>query len=176
MLPMKILITLLAAFVLLTSTASAKEVCVDGGPVSFAVPEEFTPLSPAEVHAKYPSPSEPRQVMGNERRSTTIAYQIIDQPLDQPHLPELQNAYTHIYGHVIAEIDWKQNAIVELAGQKWLMMEFTSRAPGEDLYAIMLFTSYKGKMLMFTFHTTRRDFPMMEKPLRESIRSITLKP
>ena len=110
------------------------------------------------------------------RETTTIAYQLKAHPVKESDLPEVQKAFAQIFDRVIPGIEWKQNALVELVGQKWLFMEMTSRAIDQDIYNIMLITSHKGEMLMFNFNSTKKDFPKMEKALRDSIKSITLKP
>jgi len=173
---MKTILTLLMALLVFTIHLQAKDVSIDGGSVSFVVPDDFTPLSQAEINAKYPSVNAPKQVIGSENRSTTIAYQLHEQPVKLSDLPDVQKAFTQIFDRVIPGIEWKQNTITELVGQKWLVMEMTSRAIDQDIHNIVLITSHKGKMLMFNFNSTKKNFPTMEKSLRDSIRSITLKP
>ena len=168
-----VLIAILAAFPFI---ASAKDVSIDGGSVTFVVPDDFTELSQAEINVKYPSVNAPKQVIGTEGRATTIAYQLHAQPVKESDLPDVQKAFTQIFDRVIPGIEWKQNALVDLVGQKWLVLEMTSRAIDQDIHNIVLITPHKGKMLMFNFNSTKKDFPKMEKLLRDSIKSITLKP
>ena len=167
---------LIALLAIIPCIASAKNVTIDGGSVTFVVPDDFTELSQAEINAKYPSVNAPKQVIGTERRTTTIAYQLKAQPVKEADLPKVQKTFTQVFDRVIPGIEWKQNALVDLIGQKWLVMEMTSRAIDQDIHNIMLITPHKGKMLMFNFNSTKKDFPKMEKLLRDSIKSITLKP
>jgi len=51
----------------------------------------------------------------------------------------------------------------------------TTNAVDTDIYNIMLFTCYKGKMLIFNFNSTREEFKKYEKDLRKSIRTIKIK-
>jgi hypothetical protein len=161
---------------LLACATSAKDVNLDGGSVTFVVPDDFSELSQAEINAKYPSVNAPKQVIGTESRATTIAYQLQPQPVKESDLPEVQKAFTQIFDRVIPGIEWKQNAIVDMNAQKWLVMEMTSRAIDQDIHNIVLITPHRGKMLMFNFNSTKKDFPKMERLLRDSIKSITLKP
>lgn len=167
---------LLPILALLPCIASAKDVSIDGGSVTFVAPNDFTELSQAEISVKFPAGNAPSQVIGNERRTTTIAYQLKAQPVKESDLPDVQKAFTQVFDRVIAGIEWKQKSIVDLAGQKWLLMEMTSRAIDQDIHNIMLVTSHKGQMLMFNFNSTKKEFPAVEKLLRDSINSITLKP
>ncbi len=156
--------------------ALAKEVSFDGASVTFVVPDAFAELSKEEIKAKYPSVNAPSQVIGDERRTTTIAFQVKEQAIKSSDLPEVQKAFTQVFDRVIPGIEWKQNAIVEMAGQKWLMLEMTSRAIDQDIHNIVLVTPHKGRMLMFNFNSTKNEFPKVEKVLRDSIKSIVLKP
>ncbi len=167
---------LIAIFSLLTSIASSKEVTIDGGSVVFSVPEDFSELSQEEINAKFPSVNAPKQVIGTERRSTTIAYQLKEQSVKLSDLPDVQKEITKVFDRMIPGIEWKQNALVDLAGQKWLLMEMTSRAIDQDIHNTVLLTSHKGRMLMFNFNSTKKDFSKMEPLLRNSINSIILKP
>jgi hypothetical protein len=176
---MKAITIPITIFALLACSALSKEITIDGGSVVFTVPENFTPLSRAEITAKFPSTNAPENVVGSEGvgRTTTIAYQLKEQqPVKLSDLPDVQKAFTQVFDRVIPGIEWKQNALVDLVGQKWLLMEMTSRAIDQDIHNIVLITSHKGKMLMFNFNSTRKEFPKVEKLLRDSIKSIVLKP
>lgn len=166
----------IAVFLLLSSFASSKDVTIDGGSVVFSIPGEFSDLSQEEINAKYPSVNAPKQVVGTEDRSTTIAYQLQEQSVKLSDLPDVQEAFTKVFDRIIPGIEWKQNALIDLAGQKWLLMEMTSRAIDQDIHNIVLITSHKGKMLMFNFNSTKNEFPKMESILRDGINTITLKP
>ena len=125
---------LIALLALLPGITSAKDVTIDGGSVKFVVPDDFTELSQAEINAKYPSINAPKQVIGTAGRATTIAYQLKAQPVKESDLPDVQKAFTQIFDRVIPGIEWKQNALVDLVGQKWLVMEMTSRAIDQDIH------------------------------------------
>ena len=173
---MKTFRTAVVILVLLTSLAPAMEVTFDGGSVSFVVPDDFTELTTEEITAKYPAANAPKNVVGNKGRTTSIAYQLQEQKVKLSNLPDVKKAFTQVFDRVIPGIQWKQNALVDFAGQKWLLMEMTSQAIDQDIHNIVLITSHKGKMLMFNFNSTKTEFPKVQKALRDSIKSITLKP
>jgi hypothetical protein len=176
MLTMNKAFILIAVLALLSCSASAKEVSIDGGSVTFVVPDDFTELSQEEINSKYPAVNAPKQVIGAAGRTTTIAYQLKAQPVKESDLPDIQKAFTQVFDRLIPGIEWKQNALVDLVGQKWLLLEMTSRAIDQDIHNIMLITPHKGQMLMFNFNCTKKDFSKMEKVLRDSIKSIKLNP
>lgn len=173
---MKSLLTSFALIVCFVFSAVAKEVALGDGSITFAVPDDFTELSRTEIKTKFPSVNAPEQVVGNAARSTTIAYQLKDAPVKIADLPDVKKAFTQVFDRVIPVIEWKENAIVELAGRKWVLMEMTSRAIDQDIHNIVLITSYRGRMLMFNFNSTKREFVEMEEVLRKSIKSIQLTP
>ena len=43
------------------------------------------------------------------------------------------------------------------------------------IHSIMIFTGYKGQMLLFNFNSTQDEFPKWEKVLRESLQSISIR-
>jgi hypothetical protein len=84
----------IVVFLLLSSFASSKDVTIDGGSVVFSIPGEFSELSQEEINVKYPSVNAPKQVVGTEDRSTTIAYQLQEQSVKLSDLPDVQEAFT----------------------------------------------------------------------------------
>ena len=75
----------------------------------------------------------------------------------------------NLFERMVPGIEWKKNEIIEQSGQKWLLMEMTSRAIDTDIYNIMLATGYQGKMLEFSFNSTKEDFSKFENSLRASL-------
>ena len=43
------------------------------------------------------------------------------------------------------------------------------------IHSIMIFTGYKGQMLLFNFNSTQDEFPKWEKALRESLQWISIR-
>lgn len=171
-------ISLLLAFLsFMAGAAVAKEISLDEGSVVFTVPDEFTPLSAEEIAKKYPRANAPENVIGTaDGRRTTVAYQLKAQPVQPAQLPMVQEVLTKALNQSIPGIAWKQNDLIDLAGQKWIMLEMTSEGADQDIHNMVLVTSHKGKMLMFNFNSTKKEFPKVEAKLKSSIRSIILTP
>lgn len=71
------------------------------------------------------------------------------------------------------KVEWKDQQIIELAGRKWGYLEMIySRT---TIHSIMVFTGYKGRMLLFNFNSTQDEFPKWGKALRESLQSISMR-
>jgi len=157
------------------ATVRAETFKLDDGKISFAAPQGFKPLSQALIRLKYPRARPPRYVIGNKNAATTIAYDLKPRPLPKNRLQDMKVAMTRILPRLVPGLTWLKRDIITLSGQKWLLLELTSTAIDTDIYNIMLFTSYKGRMLAFNFNSTKKEFPKYDAALRRSIKSIRIK-
>lgn len=144
--------------------------------VSFQAPNGFTKLSAQEIAIKYPASRAPSFVVGDSRRTTSIAFDLKPRALPADRLLEAKAAFESLFDRIIPGIEWQQKKLIEMQGQQWIYLEMTSRAVDTDIHNIMLITSRYGKLLMFNFNSTKEDFPRMERALRRSIRSISFQP
>ncbi len=140
--------------------------------MSFDAPDGFTALSRDEIAIKFPSSRAPSGVIGNARRTTTIAYELKQDKLAPEQLAEAKAAFEQLFERIIPGLEWKARTIVQLQGQRWIQLEMSSRAIDTDIHNIMLITSRDGRMLIFNFNSTKSEFPSVESALRGSIRSI----
>ena len=164
----------ITALLALTTTLLAEPIKVAGTEVTFDPPECFEPLSKEILAIKWPTNRAPAYAIGTPTGTTTVAYDLKPNNIPQEALPEVQKSFTQFFDRMIPGIIWKKNKIIEHSGQKWLMMEMTSRAFDTDIYNILLMTGFKGKMLVFNFNSTKEDFAKYEDALRESQESIRL--
>lgn len=170
---MKKLLTCLFV-VFFAATSYGEPIKVADTEVTFIPPQGFKKVPQKIVDIKWPSNRAPRFVIGNERASTTIAYDLKPNNIPQNKLVEAQKAFINLFERIIPGIQWKKKEIVEISGQRWIFLEMTSKAIDTDIHNIMLVTGYQGKMLLFNFNSTREEFPKYEKQLRESIKTIKL--
>ena len=134
----------------------------------------FTPLTAFEIAAKFPRTAPPGYVVGNARRTTSIAYDLKPQPITDAGLEQGLKVFGRLMGGMVPNLIWKRKEIIEMAGQRWIFLEMTSSAIDTDIYNIMLITPFDGKMLIFNFVTTKEDFVTQEAALRASVASIHL--
>ncbi len=113
-------------------------------------------------------------VVGNEDRSTTVACGLKPGPVPDK-LEGMLGEFEKVFNKAVPGIVWKERKIVEIKGHKWIYLEMTSTAVDTDIHNIMMVTGYKGKMLLFNFNSTKEDFPTMEKVLRQSLETISVK-
>lgn len=158
------------------STLFAREkISVPGSTVSLEAPAGFTSLTTDEIAAKFPRTRPPGYVVGNARRTTSIAYDLKPQPIKDDTLEEGLEMFGTLMGRIVPNLVWKRKEIIEMAGQRWIFLEMTSSAVDTDIYNIMLITPFEGKMLIFNFNSTKEDFVQQEAALRASVASIRLK-
>lgn len=167
--------TLLSAlFLLCAAVAWADRVPVPGTRVSFEAPAGFTELAADEIAIKFPSRNPPGFAVGDERRKTTVACGVRELALTDEMLPTMLEALRTSLGRTVPGIEWKRHELVDLAGQRWLWLEFTSRALDADIYNMLLMTPLDGKTLTFNFNAAQAEFPIHEAALRASIASIRI--
>ena len=170
--------TLLLGLALAITTAplfAREKISIPGSTVSLDAPAGFTPLTAAEIAVKFPRTTPPGYVVGNARRSTSIAYDLKPQAIKDAELEKGLEVFGTLMGRVVANVVWKRKEIIQMAGQRWIFLEMTSSAIDTDIYNIMLITPFEGKMLIFNFNSTKEDFVKQEAALRASVASIRLK-
>ena len=157
------------------SIACGETFSLDKGSITFEAPEGFKPLTEKLIKTKYPSSRAPKFVVGNESAATTIAYDLKPHKIPKDKLEEARASFTKLFPRIVPGLKWVKNETKELSGTKWGYLEFTSTAVDTDVHNIMLFTGYKGQMLVFNFNSTKEQFKDNEAALRKSIQTIKIK-
>ena len=160
---------------LFAAHGSAETFSISDVGVSFEAPDGYTKLDATEIANKYPSNRGPAFVVGNARRTTSIAYDLKPNGFPADKIGEVKEFFEKTFDRIIPGIEWKQKKLIDMLGQQWIYLEMSSRAIDTDIHNIMLITPLQGKMLVFNFNSTKSEFPKVESELRESIKSITSK-
>ena len=161
------------SFVILSAACAQAEIfSLDSGNVSFDAPDEFTELTSEDITLKFPSSRAPQFVVGNEERSTTIAYDWKQDRLLLSDLAQFKDAMVQMFNRIVPGIQWKEDEVVEINGREFVHLEFISSAVDTDIYNIMLATSYQDRMLVFNFNSTVSDFETVEDDLRRTVETI----
>ena len=170
---MKYLLFVICLF--LVVPLEAKTITTENGDVTFNVPDDFTPLTPEEITAKFKMKNGAMDVVGNQDRGVTISYRLSDTALQPDQLPDMQSGMSGALGHVVPGIQWIKNEITEINGTKWVYFEFLSGTKDPKIHSIQLATSYQGKMYLVNFSTTVPLFDASESELRSSYSSVKIK-
>ncbi|MEM8954228.1 MAG: hypothetical protein AAGD22_08765 [Verrucomicrobiota bacterium] len=171
---MKRNLLLIAALLISSLSLSGETISLADGSITFEAPDDFKAVPQEIIDLKYPSSSAPKYVIGNESAATTIAYDLKPHDIPQDKIEEAKAEFVQMFPRVIPGLEWKEKKVITLSGRKWGYLEMTSHAIDTDIYNIMLFTGYKGQMLIFNFNSTKEEFPRYEKALRESLASISI--
>ena len=142
--------------------------------VSFDAPDGFTELSSMEIALKYPPGRPPAFVAGNAERPTTIAYDLKTTPLPAESLQEVKSSLEAAFERAMPGLQWQQRKMVSLQGRQWIQLELVSQAIDTRIHSILLITSFRGRMLIFNFNSTREEFGKLEAALRQSMQTISL--
>ena len=168
------LIALVAGLCLTISDAHAATFTMEDGAVRFEAPVGFKPLSRKLIETKFARGRPPSFVVGTERATTTIAYDLKATAVAPNQLTAFRKRLTKVLPRIVAGLKWIENKTVKIDGRDFGLMEMTSTAIDTDIHNIMLFTSYQGRLLIFNFNSTREEFPQYEAQLRESIETIRI--
>lgn len=152
---------------------SAARVRFAGGRISFVPPPGFTLLTPAELTAKYPRAGAPRNAVGNARRTTSIAYDLLDQRAPSADLEAARKFFASTYEQMFPTLRWVSNDVRRIGEREWAHLEFTAAARDQALHNIVLVSVYDGRVLIFNFNSTTAEFPSVERALRASMATIT---
>jgi hypothetical protein len=152
--------------------ATGDPIIVPGTSVSFVPPDGFTPLTQQELDLKFPSKNSPAQAVGNERRSTTIAYEVKNTALASDQLSGTLEAMVDTLSRIVPGHMWVEKKLTSIRDLEWVYLEFKSNAIDTQIHNIILFTSWEGQMLIFNFNATAADFQELEPALRASIHSL----
>jgi hypothetical protein len=155
---------------------TAKTISIPDTGITFEAPNDFTTLTTDEIAMRYPRSRPPKFALGNEQRTTAIAYDLTSTPLSLEKLPEIKPFLESFFEKNFAGIAWIKKEIVSIQGQPWIYLESTHTEEDDEFHNIILITSLRGKMLRASFSSTTEEFPKVEQTLRNSIQSIVLRP
>lgn len=172
--PFRAMIALVAGLCLTLSGTQAATFTMEDGAVRFDAPVGFKPLSRKLIETKFARGRPPSFVVGTERATTTIAYDLKGTAVAPNQLTAFRKRLTKVLPRIVAGLKWIENKTIKIDGRDFGLMEMTSTAIDTDIHNIMLFTSYKGQLLIFNFNSTREEFPQYEAQLRESIETIRI--
>jgi hypothetical protein len=146
------------------------------GRIAFVPPSGFTALTAKDLAAKYPRANPPRAAVGNAQRTTTIAYDLLDQRAPSTDLEAGRKYFAANYEQMLPGLKWVANDVHQVGGRAFVYLEFTASAADQHIHNIVLISIYDGRVLMFNFNSTEAEFPAVERALRASIATITTRP
>jgi|GEM_PF-2363129 len=156
-----------------STSASINPIEIRGAGVSFLPPSDFTRLSEEELDLKFPRSNRPSFAIGNENRSTTVAYDIKPIKISDDKLKDLIDVLVKQFDASIPDLKWLHKKIVFKKGRKWIFLELKSPTPGFDVHNRIYLTRLNNKVLILNFNSTVKDFPKYSRQMSESFDSIS---
>ena len=179
------LTALVIAVVVVTQTAaeaqqtvpktSAGRLTFAAGSVSFVPPPGFTVLTADEISVKYPRGGAPRQAVSNAQGTTSIAYDLQELRAPSNDLEALRKALLQGFAQM-PKLKYEASDVRRIGSRDWAYAEFTMAADDQDIHNIVLLSVHEGRILLFNFNSTVKEFPTVEQALRASMATIATMP
>ena len=169
---------MIQVFIILSLHASNEgtaTVTLDNGSVTFQVPADFSPVSEEALAEKRKTQKElPEYILTNPAQDRFLAYGFKDRNLPAFRLKMAKNHMAKQLTANASEVNWVHNKMIELAGQQWGYLEFESVENEQAFHTVMLFTGYRGRILLLNYRSTQEAYPEYKNIIVESIESIRL--
>ncbi len=153
---------------------AVERVTLGDGRVSFEPPSGFKQLTKEEIAKKYFRGNPPQYVFGNRSLSVNVAVTFSKANVSPEQIPEYKEAMEEMFPRMIPGLKWLTRELIEVEGRKWFHLEMTSYAIDTDIHNHLYATSFDGKLLIFGFNSTVKEYPQMKEALEKSFRSIKL--
>ena len=85
----------------------AVPVSVPGAAARFDAPAGYTSLSQDEISIKFPARRAPANIVGNARRTTTIAFELTQDKLKPEQLSEARQVFEQFFERSVAGLVWR---------------------------------------------------------------------
>lgn len=106
--------------------------------------------------------------------STTVAVSVKNKDVSAVDIDKLKASFRRVLGKSVPNAEWLQDAIMEIEGRQWILLEMSSRAPGFDLHKLFVATSYRDKLLIYEVNATEDGFQRFQGTIWTSILSVNL--
>lgn len=153
---------------------AVERVTLGDGRVSFVPPAGFKQLTKEEIAKKYFRGNPPQYVFGIRSLSVNVAVTFSNAKVSPEQLPEYKEAMEEMLPRLIPGLQWLTRELIDVDGRKWFHLEMTSYAIDTDIHNHLYATSFDGKLLIFGFNSTVKEYSQMKEPLEKSFRSIKL--
>jgi hypothetical protein len=161
-LPLKLLGLAVMTGVLLAAQPSAQSTQVTlterallDGAVTLLIPESFGPMSEELLRLKYPSERRPTVVFSNERGSVNLATNLTANLVRPEQIAELHKAMEATFKNLYPSATWYRSEIITQDGRRYFVLDLLTPAVDTQIRNVMYGTSFRGRLLLFSFNVTR---------------------
>lgn len=171
--PMKAALGAVLSCVLL-ATAQAGSFTFEAAGLKLKTSSDIRQLASKEVDTMYPPGRRPEFLLANPKRTVTISYDLHSEDISGLNLAAALPTFVRRFEKRVPGLVWKERKVIELAGQKWLQLEFLSGPTSADYHNMVFVTPVKDKMLVLNFNALASEFPVAQASLHAVIQSIQL--
>ncbi|WP_194973047.1 hypothetical protein [Aquiflexum lacus] len=143
------------------------------GKASMMVPENFKLMNSEMLALKYPNVGhQPTEVYTNLEGTINIALNHTKNVASEDNLQEVKKAMDAQINK--PPIEFIKSELVQLNGNRCILMEFKSQAVDSKIYNLMLITSLEGRLAMVTFNCTEENLNIWKSRGNDIIYSFKL--
>lgn len=106
--------------------------------------------------------------------STAVAVSVKNKDVSAVDIEKLKASFRRVLGKSVPNVEWHQDAIMDIGGRQWILLEMSSRAPGFDLHKLFVATGYRDKLVIYEVNATEDGFKRFQGTIWASILSISL--
>lgn len=131
-----------------------ERVLLDGA-VAVLIPGTFALMSEEMLRLKYPSERRPTVVFTNDRGSVNLAVNLTSNRVRPDQIAELHKAMEATFRNAYPSATWYRSEVITQQGRKYFVLELLTPALDTQIRNIVLGTSFRGILLLFSFNVTR---------------------
>lgn len=167
-----VLLTLTAAAVL-SGAALAAPVKLQTVPITLEPNARLLTLNDAGIAKAFPSAAgRPEAVFLTEDRKVSVAFDWREAPLETAGVTDLVNRFSANLRGQVPNLKTLRSAVVQVGGQPWGQIIFTTPGQGDDRRHEMLLTSAGGRLLVVTIAGNVKDYSRNENLIRNLASSL----
>ncbi len=158
---------------------SPQRVRLAGGRISFVPPAGFKAMSKEDIAFKFGrngGAHAPDVVYSNERQNISVAVRFAPSRVAHEHLDEFQKVMETTLEGSIPNLEWLAREQLTLNGVRWIHFSLKAAAIDTGVHNEMYFTPFDDKVLIFNFNSTIGEYEKYGASLKQSARTIIVKP
>jgi hypothetical protein len=125
------------------------------GAVTLLIPETFDLMSEELLRLKYPSERRPTVVFSNDRGSVNLATSLTDNPVRPEQIADLHKVMESTFRNLYPSATWYRSEVITQDGRRYFLLDLLTPAIDTQIRNIMIGTSFRGRLLLFSFNVTR---------------------
>ena len=170
---MRKIVLFLTAAAVFCGAALAAPVKLQTVPVTVEPNARLLTLNDAGIAKAFPSSaSRPEAVFVTEDLKVTVAFDWREAPLATPGVTEVTNRFAANLRSQVPNLKTVRSAVVQVGGQPWGQIIFTTPGQGDDRRVEMLLTSAGGRLLVVTIASNVKDYSRNENVVRNFASSL----